>query len=154
MTRARRAAPVAAVVLTAVVMLGACGSGGGSSGSPATSSTRGGASGKVVAVDETANGKTVTLARGGRLVVTLHSTYWQLAAPADPKILAVSSEPVARPGPTCPSIPGTGCGTVTARYAAAGTGTTTLTAHRDSCGEALRCTPAQSDWSVTVRVTA
>ena len=84
-----------------------------------------------VAVDDAANGTTVELPRGARLTVTLHSTYWQLAAPADASVLDVSTVPAARPDPSCRSIPGAGCGTVTAVYTATGTGTTTLTAHRD-----------------------
>jgi hypothetical protein len=141
------------VTLLATFAFAACGSGGGGSmGSPATTPTSVAVSGKPLAVDDAANGTTVTLPRGARLTVTLHSTYWQLAAPADAHVLAVSSAPAARPDPSCRSIPGTGCGTLTAVYTAAGTGTTMLTAHRDSCGEALRCTPAQSDWSVRIRV--
>jgi hypothetical protein len=145
--------PAVVVASLAGLTFAACGSdGGGSMGSPGTSSTSAAATGKPVAVDDAANGTTVTLPRGARLTVTLHSTYWQLAAPADARVLAVSTVPAARPDPSCRSIPGAGCGTVTAVYTATGTGTTTLTAHRDSCGEALRCTPAQSDWSLRIRV--
>jgi hypothetical protein len=149
---------VAVVALVGAVLLAGCGSDGGSTGSAAPGSTPPStpastrAPGQTVAIGEAANGTTVTLPKAGRLAVTLHNTYWQLADPADPKVLVVASAPAARPDPTCRSIPGTGCGTVTAVYAAGTAGTTTLAAHRDTCGEALRCTPAQSDWSVTVHV--
>jgi hypothetical protein len=143
------------LVLVGAALLAACGSDGGSAGSSAPGSTPPSthAPGHMIAIGEAANGTTVTLPHGGRLAVTLHNTYWQLATPADPSVLVVTSGPTARPDPTCRSIPGTGCGTVTATYAAGTNGTTTLTAHRDTCGEALRCTPAQSDWSVTLHVT-
>ena len=144
---------VALAALVGAALLAGCGSDGGATGTSAPGSTRAAASGRVVAIDDAADGTTVTLPQRGRLAVTLHNTYWQLAAPADSKVLVVTSAPTARPEPTCRPIPGTGCGTVTAAYAAGSTGTTTLAAHRDTCGEALRCTPAQSDWSVTVHVT-
>jgi hypothetical protein len=153
LVRVPAAVPAVVVVLLAGLTFAACGSdGSGSMGSPASTSTSAAASGKPVAVDDAANGTTVELTRGARLTVTLHSTYWQLATPADASVLEVRSGPAARPNPSCRSIPGTGCGTVTAVYTAARTGTTMLTAHRASCGEALRCTPAQSDWSVKIRV--
>jgi hypothetical protein len=50
------------------------------------------------------------------------------------------------------AVMGGGCGTVTQSYNAGHVGQTTLHAHRDSCGEALRCTAQRGDWSVTVRV--
>jgi hypothetical protein len=155
----RRPGPALAAVLVAAAMLGGCGSGGGSSGASAPANTTttttapaGSASGRTVALDDSANGTTVTVGRGDRLAVTLHNTYWQLAPPADARVLEVTTPPAARPDPTCRSIPGTGCGTVTAAYRALASGTTTLAAHRDTCGEALRCTAAQSDWRVTVHV--
>jgi hypothetical protein len=143
---------VAIVALVGATLLAACGSDGGT-GRSAPGSTRPTVSGRVVAVDDAADGTAVSLPHDGRLAVTLHSTYWQLAAPADASVLAVTSAPTARPDPACRSIPGTGCGTVTAAYTGLAAGTTTLAAHRDTCGEALRCTPAQSDWLVTVHVT-
>ena len=153
----RALALLVATGLTALgaTTLAACGSGGGSaSGTPptSTSSSRTGPSGRAVAVDEAADGTTVALGRGARLTVTLHSTYWQLGPPSDTGVLTVTAAPEPRADPSCGSIPGTGCGSVTAAYLASATGTATLNAHRDSCGEALRCSPAQGNWSIRVHV--
>ncbi len=60
--------------------------------------------------------------------------------------------PTTASGASCPAFPGSGCGTVTATYTAGHTGTTELTAHRDTCGEALRCVGPQADWKITGRV--
>jgi hypothetical protein len=100
-------------------------------------------------VDESSKGKTVSARVGDTVVVTLHSTYWQLAAP-DSRLLTTDGAPVAGKGTSCPPVPGSGCGTLRETYRVAAAGTATIRAHRDSCGEALRCGPAQSDWSVKI----
>ena len=107
----------------------------------------------AVQVDESANGARRTVAPGGTITVVLHSTYWRLADPSAPGVVAVASAPVvagAPPGHGC--VPGAGCGTVTATYVARTPGRATVSAHRSSCGEAMACTPAQSSWSLTVVV--
>jgi hypothetical protein len=136
----------AVVVGSAVLVAGCGGSSGGQSrvvaGHPPT----------VVRLDDTSNGRTVDAHVGDTVTVTLHSTYWTIAAPTG-SALATSADPKPSPGGTaCPHIPGSGCGTVTASYRAGSAGTSTLSAHRDSCGEALRCTPGAGDWTVTVKV--
>lgn len=135
-----------AVIATAAVAATACG---GSSGSPASTSVR---SAQTIQVGDKANGTTVDAHVGDTIEVTLHNTYWTLGAPAG-HVLSVVGAPSAAPGGSaCPHIAGTGCGTVSASYRADAAGTTRVTAHRDSCGEALRCGPGQGDWTVTVRV--
>jgi hypothetical protein len=98
-------------------------------------------------IDEHANGTTVDAQLGDTIVVVLHSTYWSFDTPA--RVLQPLST---QPSPSHCTVVGSGCGTVTATFNAAQVGTVTLHAHRDSCGEAMRCTGASADWSATVRV--
>jgi hypothetical protein len=49
-------------------------------------------------------------------------------------------------------VPGQGCGTVTAVFAAIAPGSARLTASRISCGEALRCTGSDGVYVLTVTV--
>ena len=129
-------------VCALVVAVSACGSGssGGRTALNAAPTTH--------QLDERSNGSTLDVQLGDTVVVTLHSTYWTLAVP--PTVLQPLGAPHSSPSP-CP-VAGSGCGTVTQSYNAGRVGRTELRAHRDSCGEALRCTAKQSEWSVTVRV--
>ena len=107
---------------------------------------------RTVMADEQTNGQTVALRPGDHLTVVLHSTYWRFNAPSDPAVVSADGDPAyAGGGPRC-GPPGSGCGTVTAHYTAGHDGTATISADRTTCGEALRCTPAQSHWSVKVTV--
>ena len=99
-------------------------------------------------LDDTSNGSTLDVHLGDTIDVTLHSTTWTLDVPA--MVLQPLGDPQTAASPC--AIMGSGCGTVTQSYNARHVGQTTLHAHRDSCGEALRCSAKQSDWSVTVRV--
>jgi hypothetical protein len=135
-----------AVIAGAAVLAAACG---GSGGSTASTSVR---SAKTIQVDDSSNGTTISAHVGDTVSVTLHNTYWTLATPSG-QVLVTMTAPSAAPGGTqCPKLPGSGCGTVSASYRADAAGTTRLSAHRDSCGEAMRCGPGQGDWVVTVRV--
>src|SRR5579885_2963902 len=99
--------------------------------------------------------RTLPAALGERIVVTLHSTYWQVGGPSDPRIVASEGPPkVSSGGPGCPSIPGTGCGTTVASFVAVALGGADLVATRSTCGEALRCAADQSTWTVHVDVYA
>ncbi|MDQ1706053.1 MAG: hypothetical protein QOF18_2419 [Frankiaceae bacterium] len=141
LTRLLRAVAVAAT-LTAT----ACGS----SSSPTDSVGPGSGGGATVHLAEPANGTTVTAHVGDHLVVTLHSTYWALADPSG-AVLSVGTAPsIAGGGSGCPHAPGTGCGTVTATYDVNAAGTARLSASRQSCGEAMRCTGNSGNWTVTV----
>jgi len=107
---------------------------------------------RTVQVDESNNGQAVTLRPGDHLTAVLHSTYWQFDAPSDSGVVSADGDPVyAGGGPKC-GPPGSGCGTVTVRYTAGHDGRAVVSASRTSCGEAMRCTPAQSRWSVSVNV--
>jgi hypothetical protein len=99
------------------------------------------------------NGRTVKLAPGDHLEVVLHSTYWTFDGSSDPAVVSGDGDPVyAGGGPKCGGPPGSGCGTVTARFTAGAAGTAVVSAHRTSCGEALRCSPDKSRWALTVKV--
>lgn len=136
MTRRRWLVAAAAAVL---VMTG-CANGSASDRSAATAPT-------PRLLDEHANGTTVDAQLGDTIVVTLHSTYWNVDSPT--RVL----QPLSTiPSPGHCAVAGSGCGTVTVTYNAAQVGAVTLHAHRDSCGEAMRCTGKNADWSVTVRV--
>jgi hypothetical protein len=138
-TRRIRRAAVGALLLGVVT---ACGSG--SSGGQSLSSTP-----TTRQIDEKANGTTVDVHLGDTIVVVLHSTYWSVGPATGPL------QPLGQPQPSpsdCP-VKGGGCGTVTATYNAGHVGDGTLRAHRDSCGEALRCTGSDADWTVTVHIT-
>jgi hypothetical protein len=107
-----------------------------------------------VQLSEGANQTTVTVARGSTITVVLHSTYWTIDPPGGPVLVAAGPQTYA-PGQGCgATVPGSGCGAVTLVVRAAAAGTAVITANRTSCGEALRCTPDQSTWRVTVRVTS
>lgn len=103
---------------------------------------------RTVTVGLAENGRTVSLHRGDSIVVRLTSTYWRLRAPSDAVLSGGRATTRAEPG----GVPGSGRGTVTARYVATQAGRTTITAGRTSCGEALRCVGGQGSYSVTVVV--
>lgn len=144
-----RGSRVAVSVLLAGVVLGGCSSSG---TKPASGRTRSSGSSPPVVLSETANGTAVSVQVDGVVIVTLNSTYWQLSPPHGTARFDVLSAPRAQPGPSCPSIPGSGCGTVTATYRATSAGVAVVAAHRDACGEALRCVGTQGDWRATISV--
>ena len=131
-------------LVAGALVLAACSGGSGGSGSSA----------RTVSVDDGSSPSSVALHVGDRLVVTLHSTYWEFAAPApSPGPLRAVGEPTVAPDLQCRPV-GSGCGTVRATYVARAQGRAVVAAHRTTCGEALRCGPGDTDWSVSVKVTA
>jgi hypothetical protein len=107
---------------------------------------------RTVQVDQKSNGRTVTLRPGDHLTVVLNSTYWQFNAPSDPAVVSADGDPVYAGGGVRCGPPGSGCGTVTAHYTAGHDGKALVSADRTTCGEAMRCTPAKSHFSVKVKV--
>jgi len=101
-------------------------------------------------VSERQDGGKVTLRRGQRLRVVLHSTYWELKRVSAPAVLRLVAQPVVSPKSGC--VPGQGCGTVTATYVAKALGSSDVTAERTSCGEAMGCTAAAGKFTLTVTV--
>ena len=150
---------VLASILTLAVVLGAtgaCSSGGhpastaGSPPSPTGTPTAPASSPAPRVLDEHARLTGVTVRTGSTVVVQLHSTYWSTPTTSDPDVL-VPGAGGSSPAGSCP--PGGGCGVSSARFTAARPGTARVTAHRSSCGEAMRCLPGQRAYEVTVTVT-
>ncbi|MGE5176999.1 MAG: hypothetical protein ACM3JJ_11560 [Hyphomicrobiales bacterium] len=104
----------------------------------------------VVHANEAQDGHTLTLRRGQRLQVVLHSTYWKLARVSRTTVLRTVAKPVVRPRSGC--VPGAGCGTVTAVYVGVAAGTANVSASRTSCGEAMGCTAAAGRYVLRVVV--
>jgi hypothetical protein len=139
----RLSASLALAVPVVLGAAGACSSPSTPSSSPSTPSP------STLTLDEHARSTTVTLRTGTSVVVRLHSTYWSTPVSSDPHVLRPAgggSSPTA----SCP--PGGGCGVSSAHFIAAHPGTTRVTAHRSSCGEAMRCPPGAGAYEVTVTV--
>lgn len=101
-------------------------------------------------VTDADSGHTVTVQRGATIRLVLHSTYWRVHGSSRPSVVAGAGAP--RYDATRGGVAGSGRGTVTVTYRALARGRATLTASRSACGEALRCTPAQGTYSVTIVV--
>jgi hypothetical protein len=134
-----RRAPIA---LALVFILLGCASG--ATGNAATSPL------PVAHATEKNDGGTVTIRRGQRLRVVLHSTYWEFKAVSAPAVLRLTSVPLVNPKSGC--VPGQGCGTVTATYIAKTLGSAVVAAERTSCGEAMGCTGPAGGYKLTVIV--
>jgi hypothetical protein len=133
--------------LAVATMVAACGGGGSSQTlTPKAKPT-------THQVSDTDRGGTVQAKVGDDIVVTLHSTYWQLSKPSGGVLVGVGSPQTAAGGPSCPTVPGTGCGTIRADYRVEQPGKTEIRASRTSCGEAMRCTGSAGRWSVTISAT-
>jgi uncharacterized protein YceK len=130
------------IALAVLFVLLGCASGG--TGSAATHTL------PVIQANEKQDGGKVTLRRGQRLRVVLHSTYWEFKAVSAPGVLRRIGDPVVSPRPGC--VAGQGCGTVTATYIARTSGSVSVAAERTSCGEAMGCTAAAGAFKLTVSV--
>ena len=102
-------------------------------------------------LSEPSNHKTVHVAKGTIVIVTLHSTYWGFNAPAGGVLQAVG-KPRYAPAGIGACVPGEGCGTVSESYRATRDGSGAINASRTSCGEALLCAPSQRTYTVRVVV--
>ncbi|MFF7644414.1 hypothetical protein [Streptomyces canus] len=90
------------------------------------------------------------MSTGTLIVVRLHSTYWSTPVGSDPQVLAPVGGGTTPTG-SCP--PGRGCGISSAQLTTLRPGTAHITARRNSCGEAMRCSQGQGSYDVTVTVT-
>lgn len=139
-----RATAVALTACATVALLGGC-----AAGAPSHSAH---GSGDLVVRDK-ANGHTVTLKVGDRLELVLASSYWTVRGSSVPGVLRQSGQTRSlAPPPGCGSIPGTGCVPIRTDFSAVAPGTAKITASRLSCGEALRCSPSQQHFALTVIV--
>jgi hypothetical protein len=133
-----------------------CGSGGSLQTPPISSSSSNPGSvpspgGNVEVASDKNNGGTIELHVGQTLRVVLESTYWQFQNSSNELVLRTGRQPSRSPQPSgCAA--GAGCGTVTATYVAVGAGQAVVTATRVSCGEAMRCTGSNGQFSLRVIV--
>ena len=128
------------VVTLATFALSACGS-----SAPAVR-------GSAVTLGWGDKGRTVSVARGERVVVELRNTYWRIRGSSDPSVVRQTGPEHHAPAPAGKCVPGQGCGTVSAPFRAVGRGTAHLSAGRKTCGEARLCTGGQGRYEVTIRV--
>jgi len=133
---------VAAAVVSAagITMTAGCGTAASRSGGPT-----------VIVVRDDANGKAVSARAGDRIKLILSSSYWHVTSSSAPRVLRQDGPPVllSRPG-SCPDIPGLGCTPVRTDFTALTDGKAVITARRFACGEALRCKPGQTRFTVSV----
>jgi hypothetical protein len=107
----------------------------------------------VIVVRDDANGKAVSARAGDRIELILSSSYWHVTGSSAPSVLRQDGPPVLLPRPkSCPDIPGLGCIPVRADFTARTDGRAAITARRSACGEALRCKPDQTRFTVIVVV--
>ena len=108
--------------------------------------------GGLVVERDAANGKTVHVGVGDRIELILSSTYWDVLGSSAPTVVHQDGPTITRPAPAGQCVPGEGCGVVRAYFTARSAGTAVITAHRDTCGEAMACSPSQRDLALTVEV--
>jgi len=143
----RRMAVAVAVFVVSIMTSAGCGT--------AASRTSGPVAGGpvVIVVHDDANGKAVSARAGDRIELILSSSYWHVTGSSAPGVLRQDGSPVLLSRPSsCPDIPGLGCIPVRADFTALTDGTAVITASRSACGEALRCMPDQTRFTVIVVV--
>jgi hypothetical protein len=117
-------------------------------GAPTTVST----GGQALTVTDADNGHTITIPHGGTLTVRLNSTYWRFGTNTSGAALRPAGQPITAPLTASHCVPGQGCGTVTAVFAAVAPGKAVVTASRTTCGEAMACGKGQGAYQLTVMV--
>jgi hypothetical protein len=139
--RGHRLTAAAAVVSgVSITMTAGCGTAASHSGGPT-----------VIVVRDDANGKAVSARVGDRIKLVLSSSYWHVTGSSAPRVLRQDGPPVLLSRPSsCPDIPGLGCIPVRADFTALTDGKAVITASRSACGEALRCKPDQTRFTVIV----
>jgi hypothetical protein len=140
---------MAAAAVSAVSIMTSAGCG------TAASRANGPAAGRptVIVVRNDANGKAVSARAGDRIELILSSSYWHVTGSSAPRVLRQDRPPVLLSRPShCPDIPGLGCTPVRADFTALTAGKAVITASRSACGEALRCKPDQTRFTVNVVV--
>jgi hypothetical protein len=140
------------VAVTATFLLAACSSSavtGAGNGTSNGARTPTGNAAHTVVLTKLQNHTTVDVHVGDQLQVRLDSTYWRFGAPGGAGLRS-TAKPSYAPDRNC--IPGGGCGTVTAEFAAVQAGTAHVLASRLSCGEVVLCAPADRTYTVTVVV--
>ena len=143
----RMTAVVAAVIAASIMTSAGCGTAASHASGPAAGGPT------VIVVHDDANGKAVSTRAGDRIELILSSSYWRVTGSSAPSVLRQNGPPVLLSRPkSCPGIPGLGCIPVRADFTALTDGKAVITAERSTCGEALRCKPDQTRFSVIVDV--
>lgn len=107
----------------------------------------------VIVVRDTANGKAVSASAGDRIELILSSSYWHVTGSSAPSVLRQDGQSVQLSRPSnCPNLPGLGCVPTRTDFTALSNGKAVITAGRTSCGEALRCKPGQTQFTVVIDV--
>ena len=107
---------------------------------------------RVLVEHDAANGTTVRVQAGGRIVVILASSYWTILGSSAPAVVRQNGPATLLPPPPGGCIPGGGCRPVRASFTALTAGRAIITAHRITCGEALLCGPSHRWYRLTVIV--
>jgi predicted secreted protein len=126
--------------LVLALALAACASSG---GNPA------GGHRSTVSVRQADQGRRISVTKNSTVVVRLNSTYWRLQPASGSGVLHLIGTNVHR---DANGVPGSGRGTIVARYRAASAGQAVVSATRTVCGEAMACSPTQRSFRVTVVV--
>jgi hypothetical protein len=135
-------AVVVAVFVVSVMTCVGCGTAASHAGGPL-----------VIVVRDDANGKVVSARAGDQIELILSSSYWHVTGSSAPSVLRPDGPPVLLSRPSsCPAIPGLGCIPVRADFTAHADGRAVITASRAACGEARRCRPDQTRFTVMVVV--
>jgi len=141
-TRALRPALMFAAMASSVLAVG-CGTAQPGPGSPHPA--------RQFTEHDGANGKTIHIAVGDKLVLILGSSYWNFRGSSAPRVLRqVGPVRLVRSSRSCP--PGVGCQPKRALYRALASGKAVISAHRLTCGEALACTGSRGRFRLTVIV--
>jgi hypothetical protein len=145
--RHRLVAAVAAVIVVSIMTSAGCGTAASHASGPAAGGPT------VIVVRDDANGKTVATRTGNQIELILSSSYWHVTGSSEPSVLRQNGPSVllSRPN-SCPDIPGLGCIPVRADFTALTDGKAEITAERSACGEALRCKPDQTRFTVIIDV--
>ena len=108
----------------------------------------------MIVINDHANGRTVHAGTGDRVELILSSSYWDVAGSSAPRVLRQDGPATLMPRPSsCPeNIPGVGCVPIRMKFTALADGRAVIKASRTSCGEALRCGPHHTRFTVTVVV--
>ena len=140
-----------AVAVAAVVVSVMASAGCGTAASHASGPVAGGPT--VIVVRDDANGKVVSTRAGDRIELILSSSYWRVTGSSASSVLRQDGPAVLLSRPkSCPDIPGLGCIPVRADFTALTNGNAEITAQRSACGEAMRCKPDQTRFTVTIDV--
>lgn len=143
----RLMAVAVAVFVVSIVTSAGCGT----AASRASGSATGGP--MVIVVRDDADGKAVSVRAGDRIALILPSSYWHVTGSTARGVLRQDGRPVLLPRPhSCPDTPGLGCVPVRADFTALTDGEAVITARRSACGEALRCKPDQTRFTLIVVV--